>query len=133
MEDDYKLLTKFLMSILCVLMSITSTAQTNLSDNVKTNSRDPLHDQNDIAKGTAQGTTTDAQGKFQLDVNQADAVLTFSFIGYKNQEITVGNRTTLDVSLEEDVQSLDEVVVVGYGTVKKSDLTGSVSSVKSDA
>ncbi|MGC3947558.1 MAG: TonB-dependent receptor [Chryseolinea sp.] len=133
MEDDYKSLTKFLMAILCVLMAMPSIAQTRLSGNVKTTQGDPLPGVNVIVKGTAQGTTTDAQGKFQLDVNQADAVLTFSFIGYKNQEITVGNRTTLDVSLEEDVQSLDEVVVVGYGTVKKSDLTGSVSSVKSDA
>jgi len=131
MEDNYKSLTKFLVVFLC-LLAVPALAQNNVSGKVTTTQGDPLPGVSVIVKGTAQGTTTDAQGQFRIDA-PADAVLTFSFIGYKNQELTVGNRTTVDVSLEEDVKSLEEVVIVGYGTVKKSDLTGSVATVKSDA
>ncbi len=80
-------------------------------------------------KGTTRGTATGADGTFQLDVPDAKAVLVFSFIGYAPQEITVGNRSTIDVRLVTAERSLDEVVVVGYGSVKKSDLTGAVGSV----
>ncbi len=84
-----------------------------------------------IEKGTSNGATTDATGKFNITVNQ-DAVLVFSFIGTKPQEITVGNQTVIDVTLQEDASQLDEVVVIGYGTVKRSDLNGSVVSVTGD-
>lgn len=80
-------------------------------------------------KGTNRGTATNGDGSFQIEVPDAKAVLVFSFIGYAPQEITVGNRSTIDVRLVTAERSLDEVVVVGYGTVKKSDLTGAVGSV----
>lgn len=80
-------------------------------------------------KGTTTGTTTDANGSFTLRVRDEQAVLVFSSIGYEAQEVTVGRRQTLSVILKPSERSLEEVVVVGYGTVKKSDLTGSVSSV----
>jgi TonB-linked SusC/RagA family outer membrane protein len=70
-------------------------------------------------------------GKFTLTVKE-NAVLQVSFVGFVTQEVAIGNRTTLDVSLLEDMRALEEVVVIGYGTVKKSDLTGSVTSVSSD-
>ncbi|MBL0745513.1 SusC/RagA family TonB-linked outer membrane protein [Chryseolinea lacunae] len=133
MQDNYKSLSKLLTVVLCILMAAPAFAQTVLSGKVTTTQGDPLPGVNVIVKGTAQGTSTDSQGKFQIEVPQRDAVLTFSFIGFKNQEVTVGNRSTIDVTLEEDIQSLEEVVIVGYGTVKKTDLTGSVSSIKSDA
>lgn len=85
-----------------------------------------------IIKGTNIGTVTDAAGKYSIDVPDADAVLVFSSIGYVTIEIAVRGRTVIDVALEEDVQSLDEVVVVGYGMQKKVNLTGSVSSVDMD-
>lgn len=87
---------------------------------------------NVILKGTQRGTTSAADGSFELTVPDAGSnILIFSFVGYLSQEIEVGTRNILDVKLREDEKSLEEVVVVGYGTVKKSDLTGSVSSVGS--
>ncbi|WP_019990481.1 SusC/RagA family TonB-linked outer membrane protein [Rudanella lutea] len=80
-------------------------------------------------RGTNRGTTTDNTGKFQISVPGPDAVLVFSFVGYARQEITVGNRQSFNVQLVSDEQNLSEVVVVGYGTQRKSDITGSVASV----
>ena len=85
---------------------------------------------NVVIKGSTSGTVTDATGKFALSVPGNDAVLVFSFIGYASQEVAVGNRSVVDVALAPSLETLSEVVVIGYGTVKKSDLTGSVSSVK---
>src|SRR5688572_11216345 len=77
-----------------------------------------------IEKGTTNGTVTDAEGRFSLAVS-GEAIIVVSFIGMKPQEVPVGNQTSLDISLQPDLTTLDEVVVVdfGYGTVKKSDLT----------
>ena len=80
--------------------------------------------------GTTTGTITDIDGKYQIRVSD-DAILIFSYVGYVNQEIAVNNQSTIDVALATDLQSLEEVVVVGYGEVKKSDLTGSVVSMDS--
>lgn len=81
-------------------------------------------------KGTTNGTITDMDGKFSLEVPK-DGTLVVTYVGYANQEISVGNQKTLSITLKEDSEALDELVVVGYGVVKKSDLTGSVSTVKS--
>lgn len=85
-----------------------------------------------IIKGTQQGTVSDAKGAFSLDILNENAVLVFSFVGYLSQEIPVGNRTSLEIALKVDQKTLDEVVVVGYGTMKKSDLTGAIASVKGE-
>ncbi|OIN57554.1 SusC/RagA family TonB-linked outer membrane protein [Arsenicibacter rosenii] len=83
-----------------------------------------------IVKGTTAGTTTDADGKFTLRVpDRNDLTLTFSFIGYTSQQVAVGRQTSVEVTLESDQKTLDEVVVVGYATVNRRDVTGSVSSV----
>ena len=87
---------------------------------------------NILEKGTTNGTTSDVDGNFSLSVTGESSVLVFSFIGYTTQEIPVGNKTTFNIQLEPDFRTLNEVVVVGYGTVKKSDLTGAVSSVKAE-
>ena len=89
---------------------------------------EPIIGANVIEKGSTNGVITDLDGNFALSLSD-DAVLQISYIGYTNQEIRVGNQTTLNVVLREDLLNLDEVVVVGYGTVKKRDLTGSVASV----
>lgn len=86
-----------------------------------------------VVKNTSLGTTTDVDGNFSMNVSNNDAVLVFSFIGYATQEIAVNGRTRVDVTLDASVQSLDEVIVVGYGTQKKSDITGSVASVTSES
>ncbi|MDR2809446.1 MAG: TonB-dependent receptor [Tannerellaceae bacterium] len=92
---------------------------------------DPVIGANVVEKGTSNGSITDIDGKFTLNIAPG-ATLTISFIGYLTREISVGNQTSLAVELTEDTRTLDEVVVIGYGTVRKSDLTGSVSSVKSE-
>ncbi|WP_460940862.1 SusC/RagA family TonB-linked outer membrane protein [Spirosoma humi] len=83
-----------------------------------------------ILKGTQRGTVTDADGRYKLDVPDTEATLVFSFVGYLPQEVRLGNQTSVDVSLKTDSKVLDEIVVIGYGTTKKSDLTGAVSGVK---
>ncbi|MBU1820654.1 MAG: carboxypeptidase-like regulatory domain-containing protein, partial [Bacteroidetes bacterium] len=93
---------------------------------------EPLPGVNVVVKGTSQGTTTNTSGSYQLNVPGPNSVLVFSFVGYLSTEVTVGNRQQINVQLEADVKALSEVVVVGYGTVKKSDLTGSVSSVSAE-
>ncbi|WP_028667289.1 SusC/RagA family TonB-linked outer membrane protein [Runella zeae] len=97
---------------------------------VGVNDNAPLPGVSILVKGTSTGTTTDANGSYKLNA-PANAVLVFSFVGYSPKEIIVGNQSVVDVSLELDNRQLNEVVVVGYGTVKKSDLTGSLASVKS--
>ncbi len=83
-----------------------------------------------LIKGTTQGTTTDAKGDYSIGVPATDAVLIFSFVGYNSTEINTANQSVIDVSLQQNDQQLSEIVVVGYGTVKKSDLTGSLSQIK---
>lgn len=90
---------------------------------------EPLPGVSIIQKGTTRGTTTDKDGAFQISVQNEDVVLVFSYVGYEKQEVTIGSQSSLTVRLKGDEKSLDEVVVVGYGTVKKSDLTGSVAKV----
>lgn len=91
----------------------------------------PVIGANVIVKGTTNGTVTDLDGKFSLEVDN-NAVLEISYIGYVTQEIKVGNQQSINISLKEDSEQLDELVVIGYGTVKKSDLTGAVGSVQMD-
>lgn len=81
-------------------------------------------------KGTALGTTTDVNGAFSINMPAGANVLVISFIGMKTQEIAVGSRTTLNITLQSGDQSLDEVVVIGYGTAKRSDVTSSITTVK---
>jgi TonB-linked SusC/RagA family outer membrane protein len=81
-----------------------------------------------VVKGTSRGTTTDASGVYKIAAG-SNATLVFSAVGFSSKEVAVANRTVVDVKLNTDVQSLDEVVVVGYGTQKKSQLTGAISSV----
>ena len=95
-------------------------------------SREPLPGVNVSVKGTSTGTTTDLNGRYSIAILSEEAVLVFSYIGFTVQELTVGNRRTMDVTLSEDTREIDEVVVIGYGTVRKSDLTGSVATVSSE-
>ena len=91
----------------------------------------PVAGANVIQKGTTNGTTTDMDGNFSIEVPE-NAILQISFIGYLQQDIPVKGKTTISILLKEDTQALEEVVVVGYGTMKKKDLTGAVASVKMD-
>lgn len=82
-----------------------------------------------VEKGTTNGALSNSDGRYSLTVSSGQAILSFSFIGFTTQEIPAGTQTTLDVVLSEAVTGLDEVVVIGYGTARKSDVTGSVASV----
>lgn len=87
---------------------------------------------NILIKGTSRGTTTDIDGKYAIELQLTDRILVFSYTGYEAQEIDVSGRTEVNVALKEAATMLEEFVVIGYGVVRKSDLTGAVSSVKSD-
>ncbi|WP_448959883.1 SusC/RagA family TonB-linked outer membrane protein [Larkinella arboricola] len=85
-----------------------------------------------VIKGTQKGTVTDADGRYQIAVPEGDVTLIFSFVGYTAQEMAVGSESVLDVKLNADVKALSEVVVVGYGSVSKKDVTGAVSTIEGD-
>ncbi len=104
----------------------------NVTGRVTDAEGNPLPGVNIIVKGTTLGTATDSEGRYVLDVLQRDAILVFSFIGYISQEIPVNGRTVIDVSLDADVKSLQEVVVIGYGTRERKDVTGSIASIDSE-
>jgi TonB-dependent starch-binding outer membrane protein SusC len=102
-----------------------------ITGKVTTNStNEPLPGVNVLEKGTMNGTIADLDGNFTLTVTGPSSVLVFSFVGYLSEETEVGNKTHIEISLTENIESLQEVVVVGYGTVRKVDLTGAVGSVK---
>ena len=105
----------------------------SVSGKVQDESGEPLPGVNVLVKGTSVGTVTDLEGTYQLDVPDENATLVFSFIGYNSVEIVVGQQSVINVTMQVNVQALEEVIVVGYGTVRKSDLTGSVASIKGDA
>lgn len=85
-----------------------------------------------VVKGTTKGSITDAQGNYTLAAVPGDATLVFSFVGMRQQEIPVGGKNTINITMEEETIGIEEVVAIGYGTIKKSDLTGSVSSVQGE-
>lgn len=100
-----------------------------ITGTVVDNYGEPIIGANIMEKGTTNGTITDIDGNFSIKVSQ-NAVLAVSFIGYISQEITVGTSNTINVQLAEDAKTLDEVVVIGYGTMRKKDLTGSVIQIR---
>ncbi len=97
-----------------------------------TGDQEPLPGVNVLVEGTTTGTVTDLDGNYSIQLSDGNTVLIFSFIGYKSKREEVGSRSVINVGMEEDVSQLEEVVVIGYGTVRKSDMTGSVTSIKSD-
>ncbi len=101
----------------------------NVKGTVKSQNGESIPGVTVVVKGSSMGTITDANGNYNLNVPSGKSLLQFSFVGLKTQEVSINNRTTINVILEEESIGLEEVVAVGYGVMKKSDLTGSVSSV----
>jgi TonB-linked SusC/RagA family outer membrane protein len=95
-------------------------------------SNEPLPGVSIVVTGTGKGTTTDAEGKYAIEIPDDASVLTFSYVGYLSKEAQVGNQSVVDIVLVSDDKTLEEVIVIGYNRVKKSDVTGSVISVGSD-
>jgi TonB-linked SusC/RagA family outer membrane protein len=119
--------------VLCILAcSLTAFAQKRVSGRVVDAVGEVVAGANVVEKGTSNGVITDMDGRFTLSVRE-NAVLRISYVGYVTQEVAVANRTTLDITLQEDAQALDEVVVVGYGTQKKVNLSGAVSTISAKA
>ncbi|GAB3166509.1 TonB-dependent receptor [Telluribacter humicola] len=110
--------------------SVTVPADRRITGRVTDETNNGLPGVSVIVKGTTRGTTTNVNGEFDLSVPENSPVLVISFVGYMTQEVAVGSQSQITVALKVDTKSLDEVVVVGYGTVRKSDLTGSVVQVK---
>lgn len=102
-----------------------------ISGKVTDSGGQPLPGVTVVVKGTTRGTITDANGNYTINATGSD-VLVFSFIGMKSQEIAIGAKSTIDIQMKEETVGVDEVVVVGYGVQKRSDITGSVTSVPSD-
>ena len=115
-----------------VLVGNREDQQMNLSGTVTTASGEPIPGVSILIKGTNTGTITDFDGKFSLNSIASDAVLVFSFVGMQTQEVIIAGQTQLSVVMKESAIGLDEVVAIGYGTMKKRDITGSISSVKKE-
>lgn len=111
------------------VVAITQQKKNTVTGTIVDSSGMPIIGANILVKGTNSGTITDMNGNFSLEVDK-NATLVVSYIGFADQEIKVGNQTSLSIVLKEDVAALDEVIVIGYGTTKRKDFTGSVSSVK---
>jgi TonB-dependent SusC/RagA subfamily outer membrane receptor len=101
-----------------------------ISGTITESSGSPLPGVNVVVKGTATGTVTDVEGKYTLEIPETAQVLVFSSVGYVSEEMEIGNQSVINFSLVEDITALEEIVVVGYGTQKKENLTGSVEQVK---
>ena len=118
---------------LCLCSVLSVSAQITITGTVVDEAKIPVLGANIVIKGeTTTGTITDFDGNFTITVKDQSAVLVVSFIGYATQEVPVGTNTTLEIILKEDAVALQEVVAIGYATVKKSDLTGSVEKVDMD-
>jgi TonB-linked SusC/RagA family outer membrane protein len=85
-----------------------------------------------VEKGTTNGITTDLDGRYSIQLSKSNVVLQFSYVGFKTKEVTITTQQTVDVTLEEDLKQVDEIVVIGYGTLKKEEVTTAISSIKSD-
>ncbi|RED45752.1 SusC/RagA family TonB-linked outer membrane protein [Seonamhaeicola aphaedonensis] len=108
-------------------------AQEKISGVVKDVGGIPLPGVSILQKGTTRGASTDFDGNYTLELTSGQKTLVFSYLGFKTVEIQVNNRTTIDVTMEEDIASLDEVVVIGYGTQKKESVVGAITQIKGES
>jgi TonB-dependent starch-binding outer membrane protein SusC len=129
MRNLYKRLS-LTMGLLLMIASVVLAQQRIVTGTVTDETGTGMPGVNVLVKGTSTGTVTDVNGKYSINVPGDDAILTYTFVGYKTSEVAVGSRTTVDMPLEVDIASLEEVVVTGYGVDKRRELTGAVSTVK---
>ena len=120
------------MALLLSVMCFMAYAQKTVTGTVKDATGEPMIGVSVVVDGTSIGGVTDLDGNFTIQKVPNSGVLKFSYVGYKEQKVSVAGKNSLDIVLQEDAMGLDEVVVVGYGTMKKKDLTGAVASVKTD-
>lgn len=129
-----KLFNVFLACLLCLTTTAAALAQqtVKVTGKVIDNTNEGVPGVNVQVKGGSLGTITDIDGNYKIDVPNSKSVLVFSFIGYEKQEVAVGNKTVINVTMKDDTQLLDEVVVVGYGSARKGDVTGALTSLRLD-
>lgn len=124
---------KRLVFMICLLFTVGVTAQQHIVNGVVFDPEGiPLPGVSILVKGTDKGTQTNFSGEYEIDIVDPDAILVFSYIGFQNQEISVDGQIALNLTLQTNLESLDEVVVVGYGKQEKKTLTGSVAQVQGD-
>jgi len=126
------LILTVLMLSCCWFTEVSAQSKSVSGTVIDMNNEEGLPGVNIVEKGTTNGTVTDIDGNYSLTVSGQAATLVFSSVGYTPEEIVVGNQSTIDVSLVEDIKSLEEIVVIGYGTQKKKDLTGSIVNVQAE-
>ena len=123
---------RFSVVIAFCMLWLSGFAQKTVTGNVKDASGEPLIGVSVVIKGTSTGAMTDIDGNFSLPSVPSSAQLTFSYVGFKSQTVSVGNNSKFDITLQEDNTTLEDVVVIGYGTMRRKDLTGAVASVSGD-
>lgn len=121
-----------LVTMLFCAVAIGAMAQVTVKGTVIDPTGEPLIGASVVEKGKQNGTVTDVDGNFSIKVPSANATLTVSYVGYLTQDVKLNGKTTVEVTLKENSEALDEVVVVGYGTQRKSDITGSVASLSKE-
>ncbi len=127
-------LTTFLLSCLLIFFSVYSASAqgVKVSGTIKSTTGQPLPGVNIVEKGSKLGAASDSTGHYEIMARSSSTVLVFSFVGHQPQEVTVGNQANIDITLTSSEGNLGEVVVVGYGTQRKTSLTGSVSDIKGE-
>ncbi len=130
---SFKGIQRFGYAMMVIMMfSLSTLAQVRVTGKVTSNNDEALPGASVIVEGSSNGTTSDASGNFSISAPSKDAVLVFSFIGHETQSVAINGRSVVNVTLMESSEELSDVVVIGYGTVRKRDLTGAVTSVKSE-
>lgn len=118
--------------LLCFSAAIYGQEGIEISGSIVDENDQPLPGASVLVKGTSKGVATDFDGNYTIMVDDKTAVLSFSYVGYENTEIVVGEQTTINVKLAPSASALDEIVIVGYGTQKRSDVTGAVTSLSKE-
>ncbi|MDO5446255.1 MAG: TonB-dependent receptor [Prevotellaceae bacterium] len=122
---------KFVLAMVMLFVSVSMSAQTTVKGTVKDTNGEEVIGATILEKGTKNGTTTDLNGHFTLKVS-GKSPLVISYVGMKTQEVSVAGKSSVNVTMQEESTSLNDIVVIGYGTIKKRDLTGAVTSVSSE-
>lgn len=127
MKKTFLLKLKLLWVSLCMLPIMALAQGHTIQGVVRDIGKEPLIGVSITEKGTNNGTITDINGQYSISITKSKAIIVFSYLGYLSQEIVIESQKNIDITLKEDLQKLDEVVIIGYGTAKKSDLTGAVT------
>src|SRR5215217_2653265 len=123
---------KFHLMILAILITLPGLAQQKITGKVTSTTNEPLADVSVKVKGSSVGATTDNAGNFSLTLPRDRETLVFSIVGYQSKEVVIGAQTTINVQLESTTKAMEDIVVVGYGRQRKSDVTGAVASIPKD-